>query len=347
MIGCFRSSIKMSEPHGSLFYRRLIAAYPNGIIWAFNIFLVSEGIRTATLIEALNPPALLQAVTAAASHRGARTRRNRLPIFERLPDHVRIFECPQGPGTGSTDTQPSLIVYDSRQYNETDVRRMSASEAQLGRLLGFQCAGELGGRYTLRFLVSIGGGPLYNFYSEACAGAVNKELATRRFAGIEAAADLFSAIVGCTVRVNMAIIDTVYETRRWIMMISNPKSGDDAFLNRDSLADILDSFYMGQSAQYIRAASSSEEFTEFLDDFGSVLVFMLCLSISPNNPEDGEKEFYNISLMTQEQLDEESSKQRRLGDMMARMSAKYARITTAEMSAASGNGRSLAGPSVV
>lgn len=153
---------------------RLLTALPpalpleNAYDVAWNVHLVSAGIRSATLLERADLLVVDESVfdaTVAAIRDAVSTQPN---VETRM----------RSPGSATRQ----FLVYNTSRVTAQDVHDAVDMEdpPAMGKVLGFQCAGQIGSPYSVFFFLQTGDAEPVMFYAEMCNDAPDSSVIARQ-----------------------------------------------------------------------------------------------------------------------------------------------------------------------
>lgn len=209
----------------------------------FNTLLVAAGARTATLVESADYgmethkfEGIVRALQSAP-----------------LPSHVK-----QAFRKGA-ETAPQYLVYstalpDRLVKSALDLHRSNSTVA-MGKVLGFQCAGELASPYNVRFSVyPDDGGEGYEFYVEVCKERPDEDIAKAMHQKFSAVAARYGWDVQFRIQYAMPLDD----------MLAYMQTHSAAELNeqhRDMVLETLDGEMLTELEQFLQQQKQWDEST--------------------------------------------------------------------------------------
>lgn len=294
--------MERSEDNSITFFRTAIRRFRSVYALAaiFNVYLVFVRARKATLIESADYIGVdvrfyhefytfLRLYSEKPQRAGSPsppkrtlpspTRRAKSPDLKYIKSRISLLHL--------ESENPQLLV-----FNENEVPRAKAMELVqttdgMGRLLGFHCAGDIGGSHLLSFNLLYGDNEPIPFYVELCSGPPSADFIRKTLARFKRAAIALGAALGERLDVNVHQKRSL-SSEEWIALlraIDGEDSEDALFIaceNRSSLANIALNAQLNLTKAKIEAfrddAAGRRAFVEFLTKYRQMLIFVLAFS---------------------------------------------------------------------
>jgi hypothetical protein len=225
----------------------------------FNLFLVTTKSRKATLIESANDKPFYTKITKWLDKR-------------LVENNLKTIEI----GTGSF--YPQLIIFNSELVSVREVINLSKNVEGIGKLLGFGCAGELGGKYILSFKING-----KEFYTESCFKPPKESFSRKNYEIFSKAAKMLSSeIIDFFAEITYDVI-SLLTIDDWIEIFSSSQleietifETQNIFEQKSDLSDIFSNTGMNITSEKIDSFENKELFLTWCKKYSQFILFSLC-----------------------------------------------------------------------